>query len=103
MSKEALERIKQAEKYAHLLIEKAEHEAEQQVKDTEDKIFKERTAFYDKLKAERSEKLRRVDMQMKISKEKAIEEALQQAEIIRQEYNVYFNAAKQAAINTVLE
>ncbi len=103
MSKEALERIKQAEKEAHLLVEKAEHEAEQQFKDTEKKIFKERTAFYDKLKAERSEKLRRVDVQMKISEEKATKEALKRAESVRQEYAAYFNAAKQAAIDTVLE
>ena len=101
MSKEAMDRINMAEQEAHRIVEKAQQDAERCFKQTEDAINKERTAFYERLKAQRSERLRRVDMQMKISEEKANIEATEAANNIYSKYERYLSRAADAAIDTV--
>lgn len=102
MSKEAMERILRAEADARDLVETAKNEAEQSFNQAENKISEERAAFYEKLKAERNEKMRRVDMQMQIKAEeaqKASENAYNEA---KAEYKKYLDEAINEAINTVL-
>ncbi len=103
MSKEAMERILRAEEDARALILKAEKDAEKNFREAEDKISAERAAFYEKLKAERNEKMRRVDLQMRISLEEAQKEAEQAYSETKKVYYRRLDEAIEAAINTVLK
>lgn len=103
MSKEVLEKILNAENEAKAIIENAQTYAERSFMDAEDKIVKERAAFYEKLKAERNEKMRRVDMQMNINEEVAKNKAEKVYEYGRDSYDKYFDAATSAAMDTVLK
>lgn len=103
MSKEVLEKILKAEEEAKVIIIKAEAAAEKEFADAEDKISKDSIAFYEKLKAEKNEKMRRIDMQMNINTEAAKNKAEKVYEYRRDRYNKYFDAAVDAAVYTVLK
>ena len=103
MSREVLEQILKKEADARAIIERAELDAGASFKENEEKITKERKAFYEKLKAERNEKMRRVGMQMNINEEAAKNKAQKVYEYQMDRYEKYFDEAILAAVNIVLK
>ena len=103
MAKEVLDKILGKEEEAKEIIRQAELCAERDFKEAEDTLLKERTVFYDKLKAEKNEKLRRVYMQIKLSEESARVKAESVYEYEMESYRKLFDKATEITVNTVLK
>ncbi len=71
MSRQAMETIKAAEERAREIIEQAQSDAEAAFAAAEEEISRQRSAFYERLKAERKERLRRSDMQLRLAENEA--------------------------------
>lgn len=102
MSREALEKIKSAEAHAKITIENAGKDGKEIVRSAEEEISAERKIFSEKLRAERNERLRRSDMQIKSMEESAAAEAEKEAEQAMQKYKAVHEAAVSAAIKVLL-
>ncbi len=103
MSKEAMEKILRAEDEARTVIENAKRDAEKGIEDIEDKIEKERALFYEKLNAEKNERIRRVDMQMNVNAEAAKNKADKAYEEKMREYESFFDKAVSEVARLVME
>ena len=103
MAKEVMEKILRAEEEARQMIENAKRDAEKGIEDSESKIERERALFYEKLNAEKNERLRRVDMQMNINAEVAKNKADKAYEEEMREYWRNFDEAVSTAVRLVME
>ena len=103
MSKEIEEKIRQTEREAKDIVERAQTEREALIKSAAEEISAEKIRLLKKLKRERNERVLRCELQWQKRREEEAEKIKEAEEIAKAKYNKFFEEAVLAAMKVILE